>query len=310
MNDGVEGILPVWKEKGLTSHDVVSRLRRIYNIKKVGHTGTLDPEVDGVLPVCIGRATKVAEYLTESDKAYEGEITIGYSTDTEDQTGEKLEQKDIEENDIDSAAVDEVLASFIGTSYQIPPMYSAVKVKGKKLYEYARNNEEVERPKREITIYSFDRISPLVYNEEVKTISFHFRVACSKGTYIRTLAVDVGRHLSYPAHMSQLTRIESGVFTQADSLSLSEIEEAVNNGEGGTILHPLEKGLEMFPKWELNEELWKRVNNGAKLSVDNFPENLSYPVAFYYKNRAIAIYDKHDTKPGLLKPSKMIRVML
>ena len=144
------GILPVFKERGLTSHDVVFKLRKILKMKKIGHTGTLDPEVDGVLPICLGNATRVSDYVMEMGKTYKAEVTLGVSTTTEDQTGNTLEVKGIDKDDVTERDIDQTLEKFLGVIEQIPPMYSSVKVKGKKLYEYARNNEEVERPVRHV----------------------------------------------------------------------------------------------------------------------------------------------------------------
>ena len=146
------GILPVFKERGLTSHDVVFKLRKILKMKKIGHTGTLDPEVDGVLPICLGNATRVSDYVMEMGKTYKAEVTLGVSTTTEDQTGDTLEVKGIDKDDVTERDIDQTLEKFLGVIEQIPPMYSSVKVKGKKLYEYARNNEEVERPVRHVLI--------------------------------------------------------------------------------------------------------------------------------------------------------------
>ena len=188
----MDGILPLWKEKGMTSFDCVYKVRKLLKTKKVGHSGTLDPEVDGVLPICIGKATKVVEYLHESNKVYQGEITLGFSTETEDAHGEIVSSSPIE-IPFSIQEIDEKMQNFIGEITQIPPMYSAVKVNGKRLYEYARAGEEVERPVRKATIYNFRRISEPVYNEETKTQSWMFEVSCSKGTYVRTLSVDLGK---------------------------------------------------------------------------------------------------------------------
>lgn len=141
----MEGILPLWKERGLTSHDCVFKLRKILHMKKIGHSGTLDPDVDGILPICVGRATKVVEFLTDSGKVYEGEITLGYSTTTEDASGEIVDLTPVEKV-LSNELIDSTMQTFIGEITQIPPMYSAVKVNGKRLYEYARNGETVERP--------------------------------------------------------------------------------------------------------------------------------------------------------------------
>lgn len=259
----MDGILPLWKPKGMTSHDCVFKLRKILKTKKVGHTGTLDPEVTGVLPICIGRATKIAEYLTEAGKAYEGEVTLGFSTATEDATGEKVAEQKVTET-FQRSQILEVLKSLTGTIEQTPPMFSAVKVNGKKLYEYARAGIEVERPTREVTIHD---ITLLDDRSEFKgeTISFRFRVKCSKGTYIRTLAVMMGERLGYPAHMSDLVRIEAAGFTLEDCFTFAEVEEFMESEKTGDFLLPLERGLLHLPKFQINDKVAKKVLNGAVL---------------------------------------------
>src|SRR3954451_9514072 len=209
----MEGIIPLYKPKGMTSHDCVFKLRKILKMKRIGHTGTLDPDVTGVLPICIGKATKVAEYITDAGKAYEGEVTIGYSTSTEDASGEVIERKKVDRI-ILSSEIMQIFQKLTGTITQTPPMYSAVKVNGKRLYEYARQGIEIERPTRLVTIYSIELLDEILNNGE--TTSFRFRVACSKGTYIRTLAVMIGDALGFPAHMSELSRIRSATFSLSD----------------------------------------------------------------------------------------------
>ena len=218
----MDGILPLWKEKGMTSFDCVYKVRKLLKTKKVGHSGTLDPEVDGVLPICIGKATKVVENLHEANKVYQGEITLGFSTETEDAHGKVVSTTPIESS-FSVQEIDEKMQNFIGEITQIPPMYSAVKVNGKRLYEYARAGEEVERPVRKATIYDFNRISEPVYNEKTKTQSWKFEVSCSKGTYVRTLSVDLGKALGVEAHMSQLTRVKSGPFHSDDCITLEQL---------------------------------------------------------------------------------------
>lgn len=302
----MNGILPLWKPKGLTSHDCVFKLRKILKTKKVGHTGTLDPDVTGVLPICIGRATKIAEYLTEAGKAYEGEVTLGFSTTTEDASGEKVEEKKIDQV-IQRKRILEVLESLTGKIEQTPPMFSAVKVNGKKLYEYARAGIDVERPTREVTIYD---ITLLDDRSEFKgeTISFRFRVNCSKGTYIRTLAVMMGEELGFPAHMSDLTRIESAGFKQEDCFTFSEVEEFMENGQTDEFLLPLERGLFHLPKFQISDKVAKKVLNGAVLEQ---PKDVAVEKGMPFvmvdpANKAIAIYQIHPTKEGLIKPVKVL----
>jgi tRNA pseudouridine55 synthase len=301
-----EGILPLFKPKGLTSHDCVVKLRKILKIKKIGHTGTLDPDVDGVLPICIGRATKVAEYITDAGKAYEGEVTVGISTTTEDATGEVVEKKMVDRQ-FTRAEILEVLHSLTGEITQTPPIYSAVKVNGKRLYEYARQGIEVERPSRNVTIYSLD----LLDDREMfagETIQFRFRVFCSKGTYIRTLAVMIGEKLGFPAHMSSLTRIQSASFTLDDCFTFQQIEEKALKGEISEMIRPLEEALFHLPKYVINDKLAEKVKNGAVLpSPKQLREHTGSIVMMNSKGLALAIYRPHPDKPGFIKPEKVLR---
>lgn len=303
----MEGILPLFKPKGMTSHDCVFKLRKILRMKRIGHTGTLDPEVDGVLPICLGRATKVAEYITDAGKVYEGEVTIGFATTTEDATGEVIERKDIETL-ITREQVKAVLLELTGEISQTPPMYSAVKVNGKRLYEYARKGIEVERPTRQVTIYSIE----LLDDREVfegETISFKFRVACSKGTYIRTLAVMIGERLGFPAHMSDLRRTESASFSLDDCKTLSEVEEMVNNGTILNALYPIERALIHLPKYQISDKLVEKVKNGAVLETPEILQDIKQPVVLEtMDHKALAIYMHHPHKPNLMKPTKVLHI--
>lgn len=305
----MEGILPLWKERGMTSHDCVFKLRKILKTKKIGHTGTLDPDVDGVLPICIGTATKVVEYMMETGKAYIGEITIGYSTTTEDISGETVESVPITE--VPSVeTIDQMMQDMTGEIIQIPPMYSAVKVNGRRLYEYARAGEEVERPQRKATIHRFVRTSEPVLNPENQTVSWRFEVDCGKGTYVRTLAVDLGAKMGYPAHMSDLTRVKSGSFGVKDCMTLQDVAEYAEQGIMEEKLFPLEYALGDMEKKEISPALWEKVKNGAVLPAETFSEETSFPLVLMYQERARSIYDKHPTKNHLLKPIKVLRTTL
>uniref|UniRef100_UPI0003633810 tRNA pseudouridine(55) synthase TruB n=2 Tax=Enterococcus TaxID=1350 RepID=UPI0003633810 len=257
----MEGLLPLWKERGMTSHDCVFKLRKILHTKKIGHGGTLDPDVDGVLPICIGKATKVIEYLTDSGKTYKGEITLGYSTTTEDKSGEVVEQRAVIEA-LTEDQVDEAMAAFVGEITQIPPMYSAVKVNGRRLYEYARNNETVERPVRKAQIYRFERTSEIIWSKEAGTVSWRFEVECGKGTYVRTLAVDTGSKLGYPAHMSDLTRTASAGMDESQAITLAEVASYMENGTIDEYLLPIETGVAKFKQVDIDETVWQKVKNG------------------------------------------------
>ncbi|WP_199181661.1 tRNA pseudouridine(55) synthase TruB [Staphylococcus simulans] len=301
----MEGILPVFKERGLTSHDVVFKLRKILHTKKVGHTGTLDPEVNGVLPICVGGATKVSVYIMEMGKAYQATVTVGVSTTTEDQTGEVLETKAVSK-DLTADKIDEAILSFVGEIEQIPPMYSSVKVNGRKLYEYARNNETVERPKRKVRIYEIERNSEIRYKDD--TCSFDIFIRCGKGTYIRTLATDIGRALGYPAHMSQLTRVESGGFSIDESLTLDQIDELYKQEALQEKLFPIEYGLKGLPHIQIDDpNIKKRILNGQKFYKNEFSEAIDEVTVMEDKEteKALALYIPHAEKPNEIKPKKV-----
>ncbi|MDK7926240.1 MAG: tRNA pseudouridine(55) synthase TruB [Staphylococcus simulans] len=301
----MEGILPVFKERGLTSHDVVFKLRKILHTKKVGHTGTLDPEVNGVLPICVGGATKVSDYIMEMGKAYQATVTVGVSTTTEDQTGEVLETKAVSK-DLTADKIDEAILSFVGEIEQIPPMYSSVKVNGRKLYEYARNNETVERPKRKVRIYEIERNSEIRYKDD--TCSFDIFIRCGKGTYIRTLATDIGRTLGFPAHMSQLTRVESGGFSIDESLTLDQIDELYKQEALQEKLFPIEYGLKGLPHIQIDDpNIKKRILNGQKFYKNEFSEAIDEVTVMEDKEteKALALYIPHAEKPNEIKPKKV-----
>ncbi|MEH7545632.1 MULTISPECIES: tRNA pseudouridine(55) synthase TruB [Bacillaceae] len=302
----MEGILPLYKPAGLTSHDCVFRLRKILKTKKVGHTGTLDPDVTGVLPICIGKATKVAEYITDAGKAYQGEVTIGFSTTTEDASGEVVERKAVNRV-IARNEILQVLQTLTGDIEQTPPMYSAVKVGGVRLYEYARKGIEVERPTRVVSIYSIDLLDEREQFEG-ETISFRFKVTCSKGTYIRTLAVMIGEILGYPAHMSYLQRIQSASFTLEECLTFEDIERHMEEGTISNVLRPLETALSHLPKFRINDKVAEKVKNGALLETPEYLKIINGPIiAETDDGTALAIYAKHPNKPNLLKPVKVLR---
>ncbi|QQZ07906.1 tRNA pseudouridine(55) synthase TruB [Heyndrickxia vini] len=300
----MDGILPLWKPKGMTSHDCVFKIRKMLKMKKVGHTGTLDPDVTGVLPICLGKATKVAEYITNAGKEYEGEVTLGYSTTTEDASGDKIDEVQIHET-INRNQILEVLQSFRGEISQTPPMYSAVKVNGKRLYEYARKGIEIERPTRIVNIYEIE----LLDDRKIfsgNPISFRFRVKCSKGTYIRTLAVSIGEKLGYPAHMSELTRTSSGSFTKDDCLTFSEIETHLDENTLNNVIFPLDRGVSHLPKYVINDTLAEKVNNGAVLEKGEWWTFGDKEVVIIHQNQVKAIYKIHPEKPHLIKPVKVL----
>ena len=252
-----EGILPLWKEKGMTSHDCIFKLRKILHMKRIGHTGTLDPSVEGVLPICLGQATKVAEYIMNQGKTYVATVSIGTSTTTEDADGEVVEQN-LSTKHFSKEQIISALQRLTGEITQTPPMYSAVKVNGKRLYEYAREGKVIERPSRKVTIHRLELLDTATeFNGE--TISFSIEIDCSKGTYIRTLAVQIGELLGYPAHMSSLIRTASGSFTKDQCLTLSEVNNANLNATLETSIFPIQYALDDWPMIEITGEIEKSI---------------------------------------------------
>lgn len=254
-------ILIVDKEKSMTSHDVVNKIRKIFKTKRVGHTGTLDPNATGVLVVCLNEATKLVQFLEYDQKSYICRICVGVSTTTEDADGEIVD--DIDMQYIEEEKIDETLKSFIGDYEQYPPMYSAVKVNGKKLYEYARRGEFVEVKPRNVKILDIKRISKIDYDNN--NIIFDFIVTVSKGTYIRTLCVDIGLKLNSPAHMKELRRISVGNFSLVEASKLSEIEE------GKFKSFNMLEALKGYLTTE-DEELINKASHGMKVSIEKIKE--------------------------------------
>lgn len=298
----MNGILPLWKERGMTSHDCVFKLRKILRTKKVGHTGTLDPGVEGVLPICIGQATRIAEYLTDAGKTYEAVVSIGRTTTTEDAEGETVQQDDSPKN-ISREQLQAVLESLTGVIEQTPPMYSAVKVNGKKLYEYARKGQTVERPTRQVTIYELELLDDVTLYEG-KEITFSIRIQCSKGTYIRTLATQIGEALGYPAHMASLVRTASGRFSRSNCITLAQAQELENIGEIEQKIYPVEYALTDFPYIEIEPHIEKQILNGQVLPSHALLEKHDR-IVFGYSGKAYAVYKAHPTKEGVMKPDKM-----
>lgn len=265
----MDGVIIVNKPAGMTSHDVVNRIRKIFKTKKVGHCGTLDPDATGVLVVAVNKATKLLQFLTADNKEYIATLSLGTATDTYDASGQVTATK--EYVPISDKKILACLNSFVGKQEQIPPMHSAIKVKGKKLYEYARNNETVEIPKRVITIDYIELIS--IVDNLVK-----FKVGCSKGTYIRSLCFDIAKKIDYPGHMYSLIRSKSGNFSLSDSYSLEEIE----NGEFEML--SMEEALSNYPKLVVDDE--NIIYHGKKIK-----SKINHQVAIYNQNnKVLAIY--------------------
>ncbi len=260
----LEGVLPIWKPVQFTSHDVVAKARGILKMKRIGHTGTLDPMVTGVLPLCLGRATRLVEYIQEMPKEYEAKLVIGLATDTEDLTGSVIERAD--QVTVTEQQILEVMNRFVGVIEQIPPMYSAVKVDGKRLYELARGGEVVERQPRQVTIHSIHILSVRLDVSEPEIV---FRVRCSKGTYIRTLCSDIGRALGYPAVMAELVRTGTGGLTRAQCVTLEELAEAKRQGDAALAqwLIPADQAISFFPAVEVGEEAAVHARQGKKIRL-------------------------------------------
>jgi|HigsolmetaAR203D_1030402.scaffolds.fasta_scaffold00569_12 tRNA pseudouridine55 synthase len=262
MKVELDGVLPVLKPAGMTSHDVVARVRRLLRTRKIGHTGTLDPDVTGVLPLCLGRATRAVEWLQEMPKSYEAVMKIGIATDTDDESGTVVETA--ENVRVTEQEVARALQSFVGDIEQIPPMVSAVKIGGRRLYEWAREGVEVERQPRKVHIYELN-VLDMRLDEPYPEIRFFVR--CSKGTYIRTLCADIGRALGYPAVMSSLVRTSSGPFHLRQCLSLERIAELQEHGTIAAALTPVDEALSHFPKAEVPAAYAAKAACGAKLPL-------------------------------------------
>ena len=253
-----DAIINIYKEKGFTSHDVVNIVRGLTKCK-AGHTGTLDPDATGVLPVCIGRATKIADYIMADDKEYIADVILGAATDTLDASGEILERKPFLG---DLSNVNNAIKNFIGQIEQIPPMYSALKVGGKKLYEYARQGKTVERKSRRVTMHEIEIL------ETNLPVSFKIRVKCSKGTYIRTLCADLGAALGTAAHMGDLLRTRSGNFHVDNAIKLADLREIAARGGIDSVAMSIEVALSHFPKISISSKADKWLRNGNKIPLD------------------------------------------
>ena len=251
-----DGIINVYKEKGFTSHDVVAKMRGILGQRKIGHTGTLDPAAEGVLPVCAGKGTKLCDMLTDHDKTYRAVLLLGTETDTEDTTGTVLETKDT--SGLTENEVQDVVFSFIGDYAQVPPMYSALKVDGKKLYELAREGKTVERKPRPVHFYQIEIL-------EINLPLVRYRVVCSKGTYIRTLCHDMGEKLGCGAAMESLVRTKVGKFELKDAITLAQAEEAVKSEAIQDKVLGIEEILGEYPRICCKKEGDRLLTNGNPL---------------------------------------------
>ncbi|AOZ94267.1 tRNA pseudouridine(55) synthase TruB [Paenibacillus crassostreae] len=298
----LEGILAVYKPAGFTSHDVVAKVRRILKMKRIGHTGTLDPQVTGVLPLCLGRATRVVEYMQELPKEYIATMRLGLATDTEDLTGRIIEQ--VDSVSISKEEVEKVLITFQGTISQVPPMYSAVKVDGKRLYELAREGKTVERKSREVTIYeivmtnsSWDGIHP----------ELTFRALCSKGTYIRTLCVDIGRALGLPSVMVKLERTKSAGINAEHCLSFDDIQRYMDEGTLHSHLIPVDQAIPHLSAHTVSEDKTNAAIQGQRLSYKSVSPEVTgdEPIRLYdHEHRFLGIFQRQQ-ETGAIAPIKV-----
>ena len=263
----MNGIIIIYKTKGWTSHDIVAKVKKLTQ-EKVGHTGTLDPLATGVLPLLIGKGTLCSKYLINHDKKYKVTLKLGKKTSTGDEEGEIIEEQNINEQILEQTNIEETLKKFIGEQEQIPPIYSAIKVKGKKLYEYARNNQEVKIEPRKITIYEINLLKIDKTNNEIQ-----FEVKCSKGTYIRSLCEDIAKALGTVGYMKELERTEVGDFKLEQSISIDDlisISESDKNKIEEKIIG-IEELFNNLENIELNKRKLQLFLNGVRLTVDNKP---------------------------------------
>mgnify|MGYP001112480630 FL=1 len=251
----MNGIIVINKSKGCTSHDIVKRAKRILN-EKVGHTGTLDPNATGVLPLLVGKGTQISKYIINHDKTYEAILQLGTKTDTADGEGNILETGEVYEESLQQINIDKVFKSLIGKQNQVPPMYSAIKVNGKKLYEYARRGEHVEIQPRTIEIYNIELIRTDLQNKTIE-----FRVYCSKGTYIRTLCENIAERLHTIGYMKELNRIKVGEFKIEDSIRIEELEKNIHNN-----FITIEEYFDKSKSIELDNKRLQLFLNGVQLT--------------------------------------------
>lgn len=271
--NAMDGVLIIDKPSGVTSHDVVARARHILHERRIGHTGTLDPFATGVLVILVGKATRLAQFLNEVDKEYEAIIRLGYSTDTGDRTGTPIPGPSSQPREWTEAEIEAALMPFRGEIDQVPPMYSAKKVQGKKLYELARRGESVDRKPVHVCIHEFEAIKPegqLVKDNLDGTFDFHARVSCSSGTYVRTLAEDFGKRLYVGAHLAELRRTRVGDFQITQAITLDQLKLHFGEESLGTVMLPLNAALSRLPFVHLSDEDVRRVNNGREVTVTGY----------------------------------------
>ena len=294
------GIINVYKEKGYTSFDVVARMRGICGQKKIGHTGTLDPDAEGVLPVCLGKATKVCDMLTDSDKVYRAVMQLGVETDTQDLTGTIL--KKVDTSGLMEQKVMDAVMQFEVEIHQVPPMYSALKVNGKKLCDLARAGVTVERKARPVTIYK-------IQVENIALPYVTMTVSCSKGTYIRTLCHDIGQKLGCGAAMKSLVRLQAAGYRMEDAYKLDTLQEYKEAGTLKDVVTPIEHVFEVYPVLTAKPEFDIMLKNGNKMALQQFQETIKPEPEMKVRvrmsdGRFAAVYEYREDL-GLFRPSKM-----
>jgi tRNA pseudouridine55 synthase len=298
----INGIIIINKEAGFTSFDVVAKLRGICGQRKIGHTGTLDPEAVGVLPVCLGNGTKLCDMLTDKDKEYVAELLLGVTTDTQDTTGTILSETKVTEESMDIQCIKDVIMGFEGEYNQIPPMYSALKVNGKKLYELAREGKEVERKARKVYIKEIEIL-------EIKLPVVKMRVACSKGTYIRTLCADIGEKLGCGGTMKSLVRTRVERFKLEDALTLSQVQEFKDRGELLSAVMPVDSVFTEYPSLNIKQEWKKLTDNGNPFFPNQTLEDVVYAsgewVRVYVQDGGFVGIYAYDEVKKRYKPVKM-----
>lgn len=292
----IDGIINIHKEKGYTSHDVVAKLRGILKQKKIGHTGTLDPDASGVLTVCLGKATKLCDMLTDKDKTYEAVLLLGKTTDTQDISGTVLKEEAVISTE---EQAEQVIYGFMGDYDQIPPMYSALKVNGKKLYELAREGKTIERKSRPVQIHQ-------ITIEEIHLPRIRMTVSCSKGTYIRTLCHDIGEQLGCGGCMESLKRTQSGTFHLKDSLTLRQVEELRDKETLSEYILPVDEMFSSYPSVTVAKEFHKLIHNGNPfLKEQVLGEAFQTMVRVYDEEGTfIGIYEYREEK-GRYQPFKL-----
>ena len=257
----MDGIIIIDKEKNVTSHDVVKKVKKLLN-DKVGHTGTLDPNATGVLPILVGQGTKVSKYLINHDKAYEAVLKLGEKRDTADIEGNVIEKREVNKEVFNKSVIEQTLKQFIGKQKQIPPMYSAIKINGKKLYEYARKGQKVEIEPRNIEIYDIHLVKVDIENKEIT-----FQVKCSKGTYIRTLCEEIAEKLNTVGYMKELKRLQVGEFYLKDAIKIEELEENLNHKEFmDKHFITIENYFSKYPELMLEDKKISLLLNGVQLT--------------------------------------------